>query len=451
MVSIGSKRRKRSSSNNNKMKQQSSTSNMMMMSHSSQDTVYFLVSLLLFMVSLTSSFGYYYCTGTCNGFNSIVHNRVSSIHSTTGTTSRSIKPIPTDTSCTTLTFISSTNPKTRYVQQQQCQQQRHSLLYRTTTAIKTTRLLFSSSYNNNNDDYMASLQRRIEQVTTKETTIPIAVIDTMVPRQVLKLQVSYDDDKQFYMLLTKLLTKDTASPTFGMIGIAKIQGSSGQYVPLQNGVLVEIIKEDDPIVVVQDSSTDTSSTSSTSSNTINSSSSSSSKSSTVLPKLNIKLRGTKRFRIISSPVQSNDGEWNEAKVQYLNSIDEEELEKQNIETTKNYSLAIQRCKELTIPNMNMPNQQSLVETWIQLARQNEHFSGQIDQLLIDIGPIPHYTQPTECSFWIGALINPLPGMGVALEIRPLLLMSNNSYERINIAVSSIYASIKHMDGTKRLF
>ena len=60
--------------------------------------------------------------------------------------------------------------------------------------------------------------------------------------------------------------------------------------------------------------------------------------------------------------------------------------------------------------------------------------------------------------WVAAVV-PLswlrraaaPAMGVALEIRPALLTAKTSEERMEIALDGILRSIKHMDGSARLW
>ena len=72
-------------------------------------------------------------------------------------------------------------------------------------------------------------------------------------------------------------------------------------------------------------------------------------------------------------------------------------------------------------------------------------------MLKDLGEIPPDHEPSERAFWVGALINPLPGLGVSMEIRPQLLMARTAEERVGTALAGILASIQHMDGTKKLF
>ena len=89
-----------------------------------------------------------------------------------------------------------------------------------------------------------------------------------------------------------------------------------------------------------------------------------------------------------------------------------------------------------------------------------------------LGPMPPPERPTDLSLWVGAYVNPLPALGVALEIRPLLLrattarqlcgnhsarrrgevlISTQAKERVDAAVAGIASSIAHLDGSRRLW
>merc|ERR1712003_523432 len=109
-----------------------------------------------------------------------------------------------------------------------------------------------------------------------------------------------------------------------------------------------------------------------------------------------------------------------------------------------------KAEELTMPNGNMPDNTSLVDRWIELAKEKERSPGQIDGILEDLGKIPPADRPSDRAFWIGALINPLPAMGVALEIRPALLMAEKAEQRVEVALQGILRSIKYMDGSAGL-
>lgn len=250
----------------------------------------------------------------------------------------------------------------------------------------------------------------------------------MLPRQILELEVNN-------ALLIELVRDCVAreSPYFGMLGVARL--NTGEQVHLTRGVEVEILEE----------------------------------KLEFLPEgkgVKMALRATgRRFQIEEGGVDTVGGEggYTEAKVKFLDSAQEEEDEVNNAVRQKgddddsngeydrmSVARAIMKSDEFSSPNMNMPNNLSLVDRWIELARLNERSPGQIDALLEDLGEMPPSDQPSERAFWIGALINPLPGMGVALEIRPALLTAKKAEQRVEVALNGIFRSIKYMDGSARL-
>ena len=93
---------------------------------------------------------------------------------------------------------------------------------------------------------------------------------------------------------------------------------------------------------------------------------------------------------------------------------------------------------------------TLVEQWKELvsAGRWERFRGQLGRSLADLGPMPAATDMdgvVERSLWVGALINPLPGLGVAMEVRPFLLAAGgNPHEMVQVATEAIVGSIAHM-------
>lgn len=307
----------------------------------------------------------------------------------------------------------------------------------------------SASKNSDEDDlFMKSLRNRMNEVMKRpdadDANIPIVILDTMLPRQVLKLEISLETDKVLYQLIQQAIMSskrrnqeqgEKKLPTIGMIGMARTtkrnddNNNESTIVPLQNGVEVEV-------EIVDNDGKDT-----TYDNT---------------NYICVKFRAQRRFRIIGDWKISPQGGWPEARVTYLDSFRDDTIHDDDKSDRISLARAISRANELTLPNMNVNDKDidyptSLIDTWLRLARQREHYTGQIDEILNDLGEIPPKEQPSERAFWVGALINPLPGMGVAMEIRPMLLMSKTAEERIGIVITAIYASIRHMDGTKRLF
>ena len=258
-------------------------------------------------------------------------------------------------------------------------------------------------------DFMASLNKRISEVKDRDTKKALVVLDAMLPRQVLKIQVKN-------ALLTELIRTqlyERQDPTFGMLGMAMLR--SGQKINLTTGVEVEILNgefvDDDSVSLV--------------------------------------LRGERRFKIVDE-VENTEQGWTEARVEYLDSEAQEAEELQGDDKLA-LARAIMKARELSSPNASMKNNLSLIDRWIELARERERELGQIDQLLEDLGNVPGEDEPTERALWVGALINPLPAMGVATEIRPALLTAETAEEKVNIAFDGILKSIRHMDGTQPMW
>ena len=254
------------------------------------------------------------------------------------------------------------------------------------------------------DDFMASLKSRMEEVQDLETKIPLVVLDSMLPRQVMKIQVK---NALLVELIKNQMQKET--PTFGMLGMAILK--TGEKINLTAGVEVEIFEKpkfvDGGVLLV--------------------------------------LKARRRFQIVGLPENAEEG-WTEARVEYLESEDQEEEEVGGGDRMA-VARAMMKAKELTAPNANMKDGASLVDRWIELAKENERSPGQIDTLLEDLGEIPAEDEPTERALWVGALINPLPALGVAMEVRPALLTATTTEKRVEIARDAIFKSIRHMDGS----
>jgi ATP-dependent protease La (LON) substrate-binding domain len=286
--------------------------------------------------------------------------------------------------------------------------------------------LSSSSYGDTNRDndadsddsstLMASLKSRVQEIQDRETKIPLVLLDSMLPRQVLRVQVK---NALLMDLVRDCLQRE--HPYFGMLGMARLR--SGQQIHLTQGVEVEILKDELEFL---------------------------NKNEEGGGGVKLALRAGRRFQI-EGEVENAGGGWTEARVKFLDSEHEEKHQIEDGQDPMAVARAISRSRELTSPNMNMPNNLSLVDRWIELARQTERQDGQIDKLLEELGTIPPPDQPSERAFWVGALINPLPAMGVALEVRPALLTAKTAEERVETALDGIFRSIKHMDGSAKLW
>jgi hypothetical protein len=68
----------------------------------------------------------------------------------------------------------------------------------------------------------------------------------------------------------------------------------------------------------------------------------------------------------------------------------------------------------------------------------------------ELGERPPATQPTALCFWAAALINPLPPMGISLEIRGRMLEATNLKDRLQILEQGLIRSIQNLEGTRPL-
>jgi len=94
----------------------------------------------------------------------------------------------------------------------------------------------------------------------------------------------------------------------------------------------------------------------------------------------------------------------------------------------------------------------LVNDWLALVRAGrERQPGQMDLILGHLGPMPPARELTKRAMWVCALINPLPSLGVAYEIRPAVLKASSGKARLEVATEAINCSIAHLNGTSPLF
>ena len=91
-----------------------------------------------------------------------------------------------------------------------------------------------------------------------------------------------------------------------------------------------------------------------------------------------------------------------------------------------------------------------LEIWKRLVREGglQQYPRHLDDVLEDLGPMPSYEQPSRLALWAAALVNPLPGLGVAPEIRPLLMRCNSARQRLKVAKAGVDASIRSLEALK---
>jgi len=84
---------------------------------------------------------------------------------------------------------------------------------------------------------------------------------------------------------------------------------------------------------------------------------------------------------------------------------------------------------------------NLAEEWRQALEvsNRERFPGHLRGILHDLGSMPE--EPNKRALWVAGLINPLPALGVALEIRPAVLTARTTSRRLLMAERGLRDSI----------
>ena len=59
--------------------------------------------------------------------------------------------------------------------------------------------------------------------------------------------------------------------------------------------------------------------------------------------------------------------------------------------------------------------------------------------------MPPPSEPSQLALWAAALINPLPGLGVSIEIRPRVLDAWSVQKRLDLVYMAITRSIEHLE------
>jgi len=96
----------------------------------------------------------------------------------------------------------------------------------------------------------------------------------------------------------------------------------------------------------------------------------------------------------------------------------------------------------------LPN---LIGSWVHhLVATNKADALKMESRMMDLGPLPG--DWTEQALWVAALLNPTSGAEerVCLEIRPAMLSCTSDHDRMLLATAALQSSIDHVSGKKRL-
>jgi hypothetical protein len=87
-----------------------------------------------------------------------------------------------------------------------------------------------------------------------------------------------------------------------------------------------------------------------------------------------------------------------------------------------------------------------IAEWLHLVRSTarERTDGQLGALLRDLGPRPAADEADDLALWAAALLNPLPPLGVARDVRPAVLRADAPLERLVVVSDALAESIERM-------
>lgn len=262
------------------------------------------------------------------------------------------------------------------------------------------------------------LQERMETIRAREASLDvlrILVLDASVPKQVLPLQFDGDNPARELNAGTRLGEDVELGDAFGMLGQAP---SNGQILP--NGVEVVVTR------LMTKPSGETL----------------------------VELTASRRFKIIGSPFEdeNRDGAPS-ARVAWIDESEgagEQMVQDSTTTTTDGETVDPSSCDdEAKALAMELPG---LVDEWraLVVSRKRERQPDQLKLIMSHLGPMPSIDRPAELACWVAGLINPIPALGVAYEIRPALLISPTVGDMIRVSHRGISLSIENLRNSPQM-
>jgi hypothetical protein len=234
---------------------------------------------------------------------------------------------------------------------------------------------------------------RMSDLKSRNLQMPIMILDAMLPLQTLTFQSS---DPKFNRLVTYCL-EEVPGTEMGMLGMNPHTGQ-----PLSFGVTMKLKEEN--IKIDTDSVT-------------------------------ITVTAERRMEVQGEP-------WlDESESFYLADIE--------IVEDREESMSGEQRKEAERLSKTIPDS---VKEWVQCVLKAEAADDAgMKSRMADLGAMPDEDDMTERALWTAALINPLPSLGVCLEIRPAMLACGNDYDRMVLVCQALQSSMDHLSGKQRLF
>lgn len=232
---------------------------------------------------------------------------------------------------------------------------------------------------------MSEQSSPISSTNSSTDTLPIFVLDAILPRQQMALNVF---EPRYVLMVERCLQ---SSRRFGMIGVQNASHRGHRPIVAEYGTEVEITD------LHRDGG-----------------------------RFQMMVTGRRPFKIVDHT--SQDG-YMVANVEWLK-LDQNQTDR--------------RQYERNVVHVSLLHDD--LEQWTSLVRTGgwERRPGHLDNILEQLGPAPRPYQPDDMAFWIAALINPLPGLGLAPEIRGMVLAAESTAARITILSEALLESTNYI-------
>jgi len=248
---------------------------------------------------------------------------------------------------------------------------------------------------------------RLTKMKSRHCTMPIMILDAMLPKQKLSFK-SYDP--KFRDLIEYCLERQEqqddddrdGSNDRHQMGVLGFNPYTGK--PLCRGVTVSF---DDDDVEVDDAS----------------------------GAVQITATGEKRMEVQGEPwLDPTTESFYVADVEIIDGRPEEPMTEEQKEEAERLSKAL-------------PTLLSEWTRWVIKSKATDEIG--LTARMASLGPIPE--DVTDRALWTAAVVNPLPALGVCLEIRPAMLSCSNDLDRMILACQAVQSSIDHLSGKQKLF
>ena len=262
---------------------------------------------------------------------------------------------------------------------------------------------------------MRILQERMQSIREQEAALDVlrvVVLDASVPRQVLPLTFDASNTRRKLNAGTWLGEDVQVGDRFGMLGQAP---SNGQILP--NGVVVTVNR-----IMMKPSGESL-----------------------------VELIAGQRFAIVGSPFEDEAKEnAPSARVRWIE--DHLGAGAQTVEGVEPNEDDVDpsACDESSkLLALELPE---LVAEWkaLVITKKKERQPDQLKLIMSHLGPMPSVDRPAELACWIAGLINPIPALGVAYEIRPALLCAPTVGDMIRVVSQGIRLSIDKLRGAPEM-